>query len=132
VARPSAAVPEPLGPPRPSAALSLPALDAYSLRLISSRRLYDAAVGTQKSPSLAALAPAPRLRANPYDLERLGIATGGQVRVSSARASFVIDAEADTGVPRGSAWLGFNLPGMSAAALIDSDHPVTDVRLETP
>ncbi|HZU72110.1 MAG TPA: NADH-quinone oxidoreductase subunit NuoG [Acidimicrobiales bacterium] len=132
VARPSGPVPPPLSPPAPSAALSLPALDAYSLRLVSSRRLYDDAVATRMSPSLSGLAPAARLRVHPHDLERLGIASGGQVRVSSSRTSLVIEAEADPGVPRGSAWLGFNLPGLSASALIDSGQPVTDVRLETP
>jgi anaerobic selenocysteine-containing dehydrogenase len=130
--RPDGPVPALLGPPAPSAELSLAPLDAYSLRLVSSRTLYDAAVMTQASPALAGLAPPARLRANPYDLDRLGVTTGGQVRVVSARAAFVLPVEADPGVPRGAAWLGFHQPDGGAAALIDSGEPVTDVRLETP
>jgi hypothetical protein len=38
---------------------------------------------------------------------------------------------ADTGVPRGSASLDFNLPGEGAADLIDAFQPVTEVRLES-
>ncbi|HET6812100.1 MAG TPA: NADH-quinone oxidoreductase subunit NuoG [Acidimicrobiales bacterium] len=130
--RPEGPEPERLGPPPADAELSLTPLDAYSLRLVSSRTLYDGAVMTQASPALAGLAPGARLRANPYDLDRLGVTTGGQVRVASARGAFVLPVEADPGVPRGAAWLGFRQPDGGAAALIDHSQPVTDVRLETP
>ena len=43
----------------------------------------------------------------------------------------VLDVVADSGVPRGSASVTFNLPGEGAADLIDATSPVTDVRLET-
>jgi len=110
---------------------AVPQLDSYSLRLVSGRTLYDQGVAVQRSPSLAGLPPAPRLRANPYDLDRLGVTTGDSVRVRSGRASLVLEVVADTGVPRGSAALPFNLAGQSAAELVDGSGPVTDVRLET-
>jgi len=109
----------------------LPKLDGYALRLVSGHTLYDQGVGVQRSPSLAGLPPAPRLRANPYDLDRLGLTTGDSVRVRSGHASFVIEVVAHSGVPRGSAALPFNLEGQSAGELIDASGPVTDVRLET-
>ena len=116
----------PVAETRPS-----PPVDAYSLRLVSSRSLYDAGVMSQGSPSLAALAPGARLRANPYDLGRLGLTTGDRVRVTSSRASVFLEAVADATVLRGSAALTFNQPGEGAADLIDASQPVTDVRVET-
>ena len=106
-------------------------LDAYSLRLVTTRGLYDAGVIVQHCPSLAPLAPPTRLRANPHDLSRLGIRPGELVRVTSARAALLLEAAADPGVPRGSASVDFNQPGEGAADLIDATQTVTDVRLET-
>ncbi|HEX2272493.1 MAG TPA: NADH-quinone oxidoreductase subunit NuoG [Acidimicrobiales bacterium] len=106
-------------------------LDAYSLRLVTTRALYDGGVLVQRSPSLAPLAPGTRFRANPYDLSRLGIRPGDLVRVASARAALVLEAAADPGVPRGSASVEFNQPGEGAADLIDATQLVTDVRVET-
>jgi anaerobic selenocysteine-containing dehydrogenase len=115
------------GPPtRPA-----PPVDAYSLRLVSGRCLYDAGALVQRSPSLAALATGPCLRANPADLGHLGVTTGDRVRVTSSRGSLVLDAAADAGVLRGSAVLAFNTPGNGAAELIDATQPVTDLRVET-
>jgi NADH-quinone oxidoreductase subunit G len=115
------------GPPtRPA-----PPVDAYSLRLVAGRTLYDAGALVSRSPSLAALAQGPRLRANPADLGRLGVKTGDRIRVTSARTSLVLDVVADPHVLRGSAVLVFNAPGEGAAELIDASQPVTDVRIET-
>jgi len=127
------------GPPRPPALafapdiekVAVPSLDAYSLRLVAHRSLYDDGVLTARSPSLDGLSPPVRLRANPYDLDRLGVTTGGRVRVSSPRGAFSIEVIADPGVGRGSAALAFNLGRESAGALIDAGQLVTDIRLET-
>jgi NADH-quinone oxidoreductase subunit G len=117
---------------RPGAAVKqAPPVDAYSLRLVAPRTLYDAGTLVQRSPSLAALAAGPCLRVNPGDLGRLGVKTGERVRVSSARTSLVLDTAADPGVLRGSAVLVFNTPGPGAAELIDATQPVTDLRVET-
>jgi anaerobic selenocysteine-containing dehydrogenase len=98
---------------------------------VATRTLWDAGTLAQHSPHLADLHPAQRLRVNPYDLDRLGVASGGRIRVVSPRTSLVVDVVADTGVPRGVASLLFNLPGDGVAELIDATEPVTDVRLET-
>ena len=110
---------------------SPPPVDAYALRLVAGRRLYDNGVMVQHSAHLAELAPTPRLRANPYDLDRLGVGTGDRVRVTSSRTSLTLEVAADAGVPRGSVALPFNLPGDGAADLIDGAQPVTDLRVET-
>ncbi|MGH9068847.1 MAG: molybdopterin oxidoreductase family protein, partial [Acidimicrobiales bacterium] len=109
-----------------------PRVDGYGLRLVSGRRLWDQGTLVQESPSLAGLGSEPSLAVNPHDLDRLGRASGEQVRVITPRTSLVLTAVADPGVPRGSAALAFNLAGEGAADLIDAASPVTDVRLETP
>jgi NADH-quinone oxidoreductase subunit G len=113
----------------PVEAAPLPQLDGYSLRLVVTRKLYDDGTLVQHSPSLAPLARPATVRANHYDLDRLGLGAGGRVRVRSNRTSFLAEAEVDDGVPRGSVALVFC---DEAAELIDVAEPVIDVRLETP
>ncbi|MEX2100340.1 MAG: NADH-quinone oxidoreductase subunit NuoG [Acidimicrobiia bacterium] len=108
-----------------------PAIDSYSLRLVVTRKLYDAGTLVQHSPSLARLANPEPLHVNPGDLERLGVASGTEVRVTGSRATLTMPAIADTGVPRGSARLVWNQPGDAASDLIDVTAAVTDVRVET-
>jgi predicted molibdopterin-dependent oxidoreductase YjgC len=110
--------------------INLPALDAYSLRLVAGRMLYDNGWSVQASPSLANLVKPVVMRANQRDLDRLGVSSGGQVRVSGARANFVVHAVADAGVPAGSCWMPVNVAADDARSLIDSSGPVTDVRIE--
>jgi NADH-quinone oxidoreductase subunit G len=116
----------------PASAAPAPPVDAYSLRLVSGRKLYDAGVVVQHCPSLAHLTPGTRLGVNPFDLDRLGLRTGDRAKATSARGSAVFEVEADEGVPRGSAALSFNQPGEAAASsLIDVTRPVTELRVET-
>jgi predicted molibdopterin-dependent oxidoreductase YjgC len=115
----------------------VPPADSYALRLVATRRLYDAGSSVTGSPSLTPLVPPLVARANPYDLDRLGATTGDRVRVRSARGELVLPAEADGGIPRGAVAIDFNVPlgpgtpGNAVATLIDSREPVTDVRLES-
>ena len=118
---------EPLDQPSPA-----PRLDAYAVRLVSARKLYDAGAIVQHCSSLAHLAPRTRLRMSGHDLDRLGVRTGERVKVSSQRSSATIEVEVDDGLPRGSASLTFNGPGdADAADLIDATQPVTELRVET-
>ncbi len=115
----------------PGPGVQPPALDSYSLRLVVTRKLYDQGTLVQQASSLAGLAPGTILRVNPYDFDRLGVAPGAQVRVHSARAQVTVEISTDEGVPRGSASLLFNQPGLDAATLIDSAARVNDVRVES-
>ena len=105
--------------------------NSYDYRLVVSRKLYDNALGTIKSPSLAALSPGSRLHLHPLDIERVGSSDGADVKVTSKRASMVFQVVADDTVVRGSAWVPFNQPGPSIGELIDSSDVVTDVRVES-
>jgi anaerobic selenocysteine-containing dehydrogenase len=109
----------------------VPAVDGYSLRLVSGHKLYDAGTLVQHSPSLAALAPGGVVGVNPSDLDRLGLSSGDAVRVASSRGAITIATEADASVPKGLAVLVFDQPGVGAADLIDATSMVTDIRLET-
>ena len=63
--------------PRRRADRTAPAArNSYEFRVVLSRRLYDAAIGTATSPALAGLAPGARVTVNPLDLERIGVRAG--------------------------------------------------------
>ena len=128
---PSSGRPAPLSTPAPVEAPDLPAPDAYSLRLVSGRRLYDGGTLLAHSPSIAGLAEPATVRINPADFDKLGIADGDEVRVTSARGSITLPARRDRAVPVGAAIVPFNQPGGGGGDLIDVRRPVTDVRLET-
>jgi len=133
---------EPAAPARPSALVfvadgasaPLPQRDSYSLRLVSSRRLYGSGTTVQSSPALAGLAASPTVSAHPADLAQLGLAEGGRLRLRSPRGSVLAHAVPDAAVARGSVWFAFNAtsgPGEGPGELIDATAVVTDVRLET-
>jgi NADH-quinone oxidoreductase subunit G len=109
-----------------------PLLDAYSLRLVVRRKLYDRGTLVQHSPSLAGLAERATLRLHPQDFDRLGIVPGDDVRVTSSRGHVTVAAGPDPAVPRGVAVLDANKAGGRANVLIDANTPVTDVRVERP
>jgi anaerobic selenocysteine-containing dehydrogenase len=112
----------------------VPQGDSYSARLVAGRRLYDDGAAVALVPSLAGLVPAGVLRIHPQDLDALGIASGGSVRVRTATATAVLTGAADPGVPRTVVATDFNVPLSegTVADLIDVSSPVTELRLETP
>jgi NADH-quinone oxidoreductase subunit G len=107
------------------------ARDAYALRLVVGRRLYDGGRLVSESPILTrARRPFP-LHVNPQDAARLGVEQGTEVKVTSTRGSRVVAIEPDAGVPAGIARLDFSADGSGAAELIDATAAVTDLRVET-
>jgi predicted molibdopterin-dependent oxidoreductase YjgC len=106
--------------------------DSYSLRLVASRALYDQGAAVTAVPSLAGLvSPAP-LRANPVDLDELGLSAGGTVRVRTASASAVLTVVPDASLPRKVVAADFNVPldEGTVGDLIDTGSPVVELRLE--
>jgi anaerobic selenocysteine-containing dehydrogenase len=128
---------EPAGPTRPAAldfvapaAAPAPgATDAYSLRLVTRRRLYDRGTTVTHSPSLAPLAPGPSVSLHPIDFDKVGVAEGTEVRVVSAAGSVVIPIASDTTVPRGRAVVLVN-QGARVTDLLRTDLTAVDVRVE--
>ncbi|HET9608432.1 MAG TPA: NADH-quinone oxidoreductase subunit NuoG [Acidimicrobiales bacterium] len=109
-----------------------PSPDAYSLRLVVTRKLYDRGTLVRSSPSLADLAETAILRLHPHDFDRLGVAPGDDVRITSSRGSITVPTVPDDGVPRGTAHVYANKAGGRANMLIDGNAPITDVRVERP
>jgi NADH-quinone oxidoreductase subunit G len=109
-----------------------PSVAAYSLRLVVTRKLYDRGTLVRSSPSIAELAEPATLRLHPQDFDRLGVAAGDDVRITSNRGNVTVPTVPDGGVPRGIAHLHANKAGGRANVLIDGNAPVTDVRVERP
>jgi NADH-quinone oxidoreductase subunit G len=109
-----------------------PLLDAYSLRLVVTRKLYDRGTLVRNSPSLAELGEPATLRLHPQDFGRLGVASGDDVRITSGRGHVTVPTLPDAGIPRGVALLHANKGGGRANVLVDANAPVTDVRVERP
>jgi len=104
--------------------------DAYSLRLVASRSMYDDGVALRNSPSSRGLARSVTLRLNPTDFDKIGVDRGTVVRTESAVGRLLVPVEPDPGVPVGSAVLPWAAPGSPANTLIDPFSTVTDVRVE--
>jgi len=84
------------------------------------------------APSLAPLAAPPVVRLHPTDLERLGVASGGQVRLRASKLTVdSIEVEADPNQPRGTAGVPFNVPGLDTASLLSADEAVVEIAIET-
>ena len=105
--------------------------NSYNFRLVVSRKLYDQAVGTTHSPSLAKLAPGGAVFVHPLDIARIGSAVGADVKVSTPKATIVLSLATDDSVQRGTAWVPFNQSGANVGELIDAAAAVTDVRIES-
>ncbi|HLK45827.1 MAG TPA: molybdopterin-dependent oxidoreductase, partial [Acidimicrobiales bacterium] len=113
-----------------------PPHDAYSLRLVAARHLYDRGAAVEASPSLHALVGTASVAVNPYDLDRIGVHDGEDVQLRSSRAVEVLRCVADDGVVRGTLVIGLNLdaPGGTervVSRLMDPNALVTEVRMES-
>jgi NADH-quinone oxidoreductase subunit G len=109
-----------------------PANDAYSLRLVATRKMYDGGVALRNSPASSGLAAAIKVRVNPVDFEKLGVEAQALVKIVSGRGELLAPVEADAGVPTGTAAIPYSVDGWVANLLIDAAAPVTDVRVERP
>ena len=107
-----------------------PERNSYDLRLVIGRTLYDQAIGTATSPSLAHLPRGSAVHLHPLDLARVGTSDGVDVKVRSARATVVLPVVADASVLRGTAWMPWNNPGPNVGELIDCFAAINDVRIE--
>jgi NADH-quinone oxidoreductase subunit G len=109
----------------------VPPRDAYALRLVVGRRLYDNGRMVSEAAVLtSARRPFP-LRINPHAASLLGLEAGAPVRLTSTRGSITVTVAPDAGVPEGIGQLEFSADGLGAAELIDADATITDARVET-
>ena len=105
--------------------------NSYEFRLDLSRKLFDRAIGTITSPSLANLAAEANVFIHPLDLDRVGAAEGTNVRVSNSHSSIVLPVRALSSIPRGTAWVPFNQIGADIRELVRRNESIIDVRIES-
>ena len=110
--------------------LEVPPTDAYSLRLVVARKLYDRGTMLVESPSSAALAPGSVALLNPADAAPLGVEEGSRIRLISASGSISIPTVPDESVPKGSVLVHHDLEGADPRELVDISDVVCDVRVE--
>ncbi len=110
---------------------AVPARDAYALRLVTGRTLYDGGITVAASGSMSELVAEPVLLVHPQDRDRIGVEDGGEVKVTSSRGSLTVPVRADAAIAAGTAFLPYNLPDASVGALVDPSAAVTDLRVES-
>lgn len=126
--------PEPIAVLPDMPVLNVPTLDAYSFRLVVTRKMYDQGTLVTQAAHLAPLATpagAGAARLNPADLARLGVESGTTVKVSGSRGQLMVPAVADDGVPKGTVAFVHDAATGGAFALVEPDRSVTDVHVET-
>jgi NADH-quinone oxidoreductase subunit G len=109
----------------------VPPRDAYALRLVVGRRLYDNGRMVSEAPVLERVRRPFPLRINPHAASLLGLEAGAQVRLTSNRGSIIATVDPDAGVPEGIGQLEFSADGAGVAELIAADATITDARVET-
>jgi NADH-quinone oxidoreductase subunit G len=107
----------------------VPATDAYSLRLVVDRVLYDRGAMLARAGHAQPLVGESTLLLGPADATRLGI-DGGRVAVSSAKGSISVPVAVSAAVPRGSALIRHNLWGAQPTELIGNGDTVCEIRVE--
>ena len=105
--------------PRPTVSDAHPS--GYDYRLVVSRKLYDRAVQTSLSPSLARLPIGAGAHIHSADLVRVGESEGVEVKLISAKGSVVMPLVADDSVQRGTIWAPFNQAGADITEIVDAD-----------
>ena len=103
---------------------------SHQFRLLVSRVLYDQAVSTSQSPSLAPLARDAGIHLHSSDALRLGVREGSDLRVAANGSAVVLPLVIDDAVSRGVAFVPFNQHGNDIRVLIRHDVPVTDLVIE--
>ncbi len=106
-------------------------VDAYALRLVTARRMYDQGTLVQHSAHLAGFAGTAEVRVSAYDFDRLGVRDGDKVRVVAPTGSLHIPVAVDAGVPRGVAVVDYNRSGADVRGLLDPTATSIDVRVES-
>ncbi len=102
----------------------------HQFRLHVARVMYDRAVSTSESPSLAPLAREAAVHMNSGDAQRLGVRDGADVRLAANGSAVVLPLIVDDAVSRGVVFVPFNQHGSDVRQLIRHDAPVTDVVVE--
>ncbi len=103
--------------------------NGYDMRLVLSRVLYDGAVSTRSSASIAALIGPGGVSMHPLDMEQLGVVAADEVRLSTDRGSIVLGVCPDERLDRGTVWIPIGQNSEDPRLLVGGGA-VTDIRIE--
>lgn len=110
--------------------VNVPTPNAYSMRLVVNRTLYDEGSGISRAPSSANLKPAAALYLSPDDARTLGIDSNSAVTVTSPNGSLNVGARVDNRIPVGVGMLRHALADADAGLLMNVNDAVCDIRVE--
>jgi NADH-quinone oxidoreductase subunit G len=99
------------------------------LALVTGTVLFDGGNLFRSTPHLHNIAHPTVVGLNPADAERLGVADGAEVTVSTGHGAVTLAARLDTQVQPGTAWIPESLPGAPVGALLNgSDHALVTIQ----
>lgn len=110
--------------------VKIPKQKANSFRLIVTRSMYDRGVLAAHSAALKGLAPGSQIKANPEDMEKLGITSESTVRLIGSKGEIRTRLTPDSGTARGTIHALWNQEGPDIRKLIDSSLPLNDLKIE--
>ena len=110
--------------------VKIPKQKANSFRLIVTRSMYDRGVLAAHSAALKGLAPGSQIKANPEDMEKLGITSESTVRLIGSKGEIRTRLTPDRGTARGTIHALWNQEGPDIRKLIDSSLPLNDLKIE--
>ncbi len=118
-----------------SPSLSVPAPDAYALRLVATKVLYDNGVTIRGSVALASQVEPATLRIHPLDLEHFALQDGQLVAARSSEGEVVIRVVGDDAVLRGTVVAPMHLTDEHGTdvvgTLLEPESAWTRVRVES-
>jgi anaerobic selenocysteine-containing dehydrogenase len=110
--------------------VKIPKQKANSFRLIVTRSMYDRGVLAAHSAALKGLAPGSQIKANPEDMEKLGITSESTARLIGSKGEIRTRLTPDPGIARGTIHALWNQEGPDIRKLIDSSLPLNDLKIE--
>ena len=110
--------------------VKIPKQKTNSFRLVVTRSMYDKGVLSAHSAALKGLAPGSQVKANPEDMEKLGITSESTVRLIGSKGEIRTRLTLDSETTRGTIHALWNQDGPDIRKLIDSSLPVNDLKIE--
>ena len=104
--------------------------DAYSLRLVATRSLFDHGTLLSHSPSQCSMVADAVARLHPSEAGKIGVTDGDRIRVLGNDSSLVVAVGLDAGVPVGSVAIGWGRADVDLGRLINVADAAVDVRIE--
>ena len=113
-----------------TSSVKIPKQKTNSFRLVVTRSMYDKGVLSAHSAALKGLAPGSQIKANPEDMEKLGITSESTVRLIGSKGEIRTRLTPDLETISGTIHALWNQEGPDIRKLIDSSAPVNDLKIE--